>query len=173
MNRTIFASRLTLALLGQAMILLFQQQTQDEKSHQHTVHGNGKGFSKRSGYDKKGTYMAKWLLSHPTRSLSGIYIQQAREIAMFHNKQLVALDLFAPSIKPTTLPYPGTVTSVPVLPQPMPATVAAMMQGREQPKPCKLSVPADQYVATLQSLDPFQYGATTNQEWALHNRASL
>jgi len=68
-----------------AMIVLYNNQTQDERSEGATRHHNGKGFN---AYDaKNGTYYAMWVLSG--RKLSGFHLERARMISLKYVGQLV------------------------------------------------------------------------------------
>ena len=68
-----------------AMIVLYNNQTQDEQSSGATKHHNGKGFN---SYDAKtGTYYALWVLSG--KKLTGFHLERARMISLKYVGQLV------------------------------------------------------------------------------------
>jgi hypothetical protein len=67
-----------------AMVVLFDRQTQDEKATEATRHHNNRGFN--HGDAKKGTYMARWVLSG--RKLTGHHLDRARRMAMRYAGQL-------------------------------------------------------------------------------------
>lgn len=68
-----------------AMIVLYNNQTQDERSAGATKHHNGKGFN---SYDAKtGTYYALWVLSG--RKLTGFHLERARVMSLKYVGQLV------------------------------------------------------------------------------------
>lgn len=69
-----------------AMVVLYDLQTQDEKSAETTRHHNGVGFSSNAA--RKGTYYARWVLGG--RHLTGRHLEGARRIALRHSRQLVA-----------------------------------------------------------------------------------
>ena len=73
--------------VNRAMVALYNEQTESEKSCNQTNESNGRGFSYRTA--PKGTYYAKWVLSG--KSLSGYHLDNARKIALFHAKQLTNL----------------------------------------------------------------------------------
>lgn len=67
-----------------AMIVLYNNQTEDERSAGATKHHNRKGFN---SYDAKtGTYYAMWVLSG--RKLSGFHLERARVISLKYVGQL-------------------------------------------------------------------------------------
>ena len=70
--------------VARAMVVLFDRQTQDEKQAESTTHHNNRGFN--HGDAKKGTYMARWVLSG--RTLTGHHLDRARRMAMRYAGQL-------------------------------------------------------------------------------------
>lgn len=67
-----------------AMVALFREQTEDEKSDKVTRHSNGRGFN--FNHAERGTYYAKWVLSGKT--LTGHHLDAARRMATFYARQL-------------------------------------------------------------------------------------
>jgi hypothetical protein len=67
-----------------AMVVLFDRQTHDEKATEETRHHNNRGFN--HGDAKKGTYMARWVLSG--RQLTGKHLDRARRMAIRYAGQL-------------------------------------------------------------------------------------
>ena len=67
-----------------AMVALFREQTEDEKSDKVTRHSNGRGFN--FNHAERGTYYAKWVLSG--RHLTGHHLDAARRMATFYARQL-------------------------------------------------------------------------------------
>ena len=63
-----------------AMVILYNGQTEDERSVSATKHTNGCGFN--SCHAHLGTYYAKWVLSG--KNLTGKHLVKAREIALYY-----------------------------------------------------------------------------------------
>jgi hypothetical protein len=70
-----------------AMVAIFNYQTADEQSTQHTRHNNNVGFT--SWAAKKGSYYAKWVLNG--RHLTRHHLDNARKIANHHAGQLAKI----------------------------------------------------------------------------------
>lgn len=70
-----------------AMLRLHDLQTNDEQTSNSTKYLNNQGFS--AAHANKGSYYARWVRSG--RRLSGRHLDKAREIALYHSKQLVRL----------------------------------------------------------------------------------
>ena len=68
-----------------AILCLYNRQTADEQATQTTKHCNGRGFN--SGDARKGTYMAKWILTG--NHLSGEWLIEAKMMAFKYLGQLV------------------------------------------------------------------------------------
>lgn len=97
--------------VGRAMVMLLAEQTVDERRNQDVNAPNGRGFSVRT--KDNGTYCARWVLDVPRnvtdtqlataifrfvsrrgfygRPLTGKWVEIAREIAIFHHRQLSEL----------------------------------------------------------------------------------
>ena len=67
-----------------AMVALYREQTEDEKTTSTTKHSNGRGFN--FNHAERGTYYAKWVLSG--RTLTGHHLDAARRMATFYARQL-------------------------------------------------------------------------------------
>jgi len=67
-----------------AITVLYQRQTQDERSHSMTKHSNGIGF--KANHARLGSYYAKWIASG--RHLTGSHIVNARKITLQYSRQL-------------------------------------------------------------------------------------
>lgn len=78
-------------VVGEALLRLLAHQTQDERMTGHTAHLNDVGFSRYAGYDKKGTELA--LKYKDLGYLAGEDLALAREIALYHHRQLTRLAL--------------------------------------------------------------------------------
>ena len=68
-----------------AILCLYNRQTIDEQELENTKYRNGRGFSASDA--KRGTYMAKWILSG--KHLSGQWLLDAKGIAFKYIGQLV------------------------------------------------------------------------------------
>lgn len=71
----------------EALLELYFQQTDDERSSFQTSHANKSGFSK--AHVKLGTHLAKILLSK--KNLSALEMKQARELVQHYPRQLSEL----------------------------------------------------------------------------------
>ena len=69
-----------------ALVVIYNNQTAEEKSCEATMLNNGVGFSGCDAHS--GTYYAKWVLSG--RHLSGKHLDKARRIAKRYHRQLLA-----------------------------------------------------------------------------------
>jgi hypothetical protein len=72
------------AAVEDAMLELYQQQTEDEKTHKATYHRNARGFS--SAEAKIGTYLAGIIIDG--YHLKGIHLDRARHLVLNHYKQI-------------------------------------------------------------------------------------
>lgn len=70
-----------------AIVRIYYNQTAEEQVSHQTKIRNNKGFNKV--HDKKGSYYAKWVLQG--NRLSGKYLEDARNMAIFYSKQLVEI----------------------------------------------------------------------------------
>ena len=68
-----------------AMVRLYSMQTSDEATASTARWLNGQGFSATTA--KRGSYYARWVGGG--RHLTGSHLQRAREIALWHSRQLV------------------------------------------------------------------------------------
>jgi len=86
------------------MVSLYEQQTDDERegSTGSVNKNNRRGFATKTV--ARGTYFARWVLGD--RRLSGKFIDEAREIAMFHAAQLTRIANERMENPPPTLPSP-------------------------------------------------------------------
>ena len=73
------------AAVERAMVVLYERQTQDERSTSTTRHHNQRGFS--SAHASKGSYYARWVRSG--RRLTGHHLDRARKIALHYTSQLL------------------------------------------------------------------------------------
>jgi len=71
--------------VARAMIVIYDRQTQDEKTTSDTRHTNQRGFS--GAHAKTGSYYARWVLSG--RGLTGKHLDKARAMAMHYWRQLL------------------------------------------------------------------------------------
>ena len=70
-----------------AVLAIYARQTNDEQSHQTTVHTNGRGFS--AAHARLGSYYAKWINSG--KHLTGKHLVKARQITLHYVKQLAEI----------------------------------------------------------------------------------
>lgn len=107
-DRVLRAIETSDAAVGRAMVILLSRQTSEEQHQGATSATNGRGFAIHTAH--RGTKCARWVLglapnaseydtsraivaflasTSPGRLLTGWHLQQAREIAFYHRRQLI------------------------------------------------------------------------------------
>jgi hypothetical protein len=71
-----------------AIVAIYNNQTLDEKSCEHTIQKNGIGFS--AGDSHLGSYMAKFAIKSK-KSISGKFLVKAQKMAIKYRKQLLTI----------------------------------------------------------------------------------
>ena len=70
-----------------AIVALYRRQLADEQAGGTTKHANGRGFNMTHAHT--GSYCAKWILQG--KRLTGHWLVDCRDIAMFYSRQLLEI----------------------------------------------------------------------------------